>query len=280
MARHLESNVRKRRYTLLTALHHLAYYASPYYSLASPGALLEWIKDLRLVNRAICIGLRRVRAKLFLKRGFEQRRTCNERAARSCYLKAPWVRLAQHHYIVDRLLPFDPATNNFLHLIKRVNWLNLLSQSAVSFLGGSDRIAGQLEAEVDIKFHNVSNGLAIEAGPSSQIGDVANGDVIPLYRKVAGMIRPVRMETIRGPGNGFPDQRAQEWLEAFNAEHPVTPDAEREAAVRIELIDAVDQQLIVEARGQDVLHIDGKAGKDADPDEVMPTGDPAGHTSR
>jgi hypothetical protein len=120
---------------------------------------------------------------------------------------------------VGRLLPFDPRTETFLPLIKRTNWVCLLSERTISHLGGRDRVKARLAASPAVLVDDVGTGMVIRAGLAPQIGDIPE-DRIPLFRSVAKVLRPVRMETIVGPGSAFPDDRAQEWLEAFDEGNP------------------------------------------------------------
>jgi hypothetical protein len=96
----------------------------------------------------------------------------------------------------------------------------LLSERTIAHLGGGERVKASLSVSAGIDVDDVGTGIAIRAGKTPQIGDIPMGDIIPLFRAVAKVLRPVRMEALPGPGGGFPDERAQEWLEAFDKGSP------------------------------------------------------------
>ena len=188
--------------------------------LAHADALLAWIKRLRLVDSGeFASGYAGYALNHYANIGSASQRLMYERLA-ALVLQHPGFDWHNTHYIVDRLLPFNPQTETFLPLIKRTNWLSLLSERTVAHLGGRQRVEELLAASAGIDVDTVANGMAIQAGSVPQTGDIPTGDTLPLFRSVAKVLRPVRMEALRGPGDGFPDERAQEWLEAFDEGSP------------------------------------------------------------
>ena len=188
--------------------------------LAEPAALGRWVANLRLVqsgefasgyagyalNRHESVVAEDVKVPM------------NERLA-ALSLRHPGFDWHNTYVIQNRLLPYDVATRDFVPLVKRVNWLTLLSARAVARLDGADRVAHRLRGAPDVAVVPLDGGgLLLRAGPAPQLGDLAAGDTISAYRAVAAVVRPVRLDAIDGPGEGFPDDRAQEWLDAFDTE--------------------------------------------------------------
>jgi len=184
--------------------------------LAKSDACLTWIRSLRLVaSGEFASGYAGYALNHHSNIGGVSQRLMNERLA-ALVLQHPGFDWHNTHYIVDRLLPFNPQTDTFLPLIKRTNWLCLLSERTIAHLGGRAHVTQLLTATPGIDVDDAASGIAIRAGSVPKTGDIPMGDTIPLFRSVAKVLRPVRMETLRGPGNGFPDDRAQAWLEAFD----------------------------------------------------------------
>jgi hypothetical protein len=184
--------------------------------LADPDRLADWIRRLRLVTSGeFGSGYAGYALNHHASAGsMNRQQLMNERLA-ALALQHPGFDWHSPHDIMGRLLPFDPRTETFLPLIKRVNWISLLSERAIAHLGGRAYVKASLGSAAGVEVSDVGTGISIRAGMAPHIGDMPSGDVLPEFRSVARVIRPVRMETIPGPGSGFPDDRAQEWLEAF-----------------------------------------------------------------
>jgi hypothetical protein len=189
--------------------------------LASPDACLAWIKSLRLVSSGeFASGYAGYALNYHESVGsMNLQQLMNERLA-ALVLQHPGFDWLNTYDVVERLLPFNPRTETFLPLIKRTNWVCLVSERAIAHLGGRERVKESLAASAGIDVDDVGTGIAVRAGAAPQIGDIPLGDTIPLFRSVAKVLRPVRMEALPGPGRGFPDERAQEWLEAFDKGSP------------------------------------------------------------
>jgi TseV toxin immunity protein TsiV len=185
--------------------------------LASPDALADWIARLRLVTSGeFGSGYAGYALNCHASVGsMNLQQLMHERLA-ALVLQHPGFDWHSPHDIMDRLLPFDPRRGTFLPLIKRANWISLISERAIAHLGGRDDVKESLGSAAGVEVSDVGTGISIRAGAAPHIGDTPSGDVLPTLRSVARVIRPVRMETIPGPGSGFPDDRAQEWLEAFD----------------------------------------------------------------
>lgn len=118
--------------------------------------------------------------------------------------------------VANRVLRYRQEIRGFLPLIRRVNWLTLLSNRSVDYLGGSGALLQQIGTDMPITARPQEHGLVIQSEPEPRLGDVAHRDFIPAYRRVAAALRTVRMENIEGPGTGFSDEAANEWLNAFD----------------------------------------------------------------
>lgn len=70
-----------------------------------------------------------------------------------------------------------------------VNWLTAIGNTFIEKLGGR-RAFGALSN--DIVVHELGTGLLVQAGERPSLGDVNDGDTLPLYREVAKFIMPAR----------------------------------------------------------------------------------------
>jgi hypothetical protein len=118
--------------------------------------------------------------------------------------------------VQPRILRYQPELRGFLPLLKRVNWLNLVCDKTIGFLGGRDSLRARLQGEQPITVQDHEHGLAIQAGPIPQIGDLGHRDFVPAYRQVARVLRPVRIDDMDGLGGGFMVGATNEWLNAFD----------------------------------------------------------------
>jgi hypothetical protein len=191
------------------------------HALAHPDSLLTWMTGLRLVGGgAFGSGYAGYALNYHSSvASMEIDRVMNARLA-AIVLQHPGFDWHNTYLIVERLLPFNPSTGDFLPLIKRANWVCLLSERMIAHLGGGSQLAESLVATPGITTRDVGTGMLVRAGMVPQIGDIPRGDAIPMFRSVAKVLRPVRMDSIDGLGSGFPDERAQEWLDAFDGGIP------------------------------------------------------------
>lgn len=118
--------------------------------------------------------------------------------------------------LIPRVLRFQPSPPSFLPLVKRAAWLNVICDKTVTFLGGRDSMRSRLRDEPAISVHDLQHGVAIQAGPTPQVGDLGHRDFVPLVRRVAGDLRPVRVREIDGLGGGFMKDATNDWLSAFD----------------------------------------------------------------
>jgi TseV toxin immunity protein TsiV len=116
----------------------------------------------------------------------------------------------------------DPEANmlnvDFLPRIKRVNWLTFVSTKAVRYLGGLDKLRNKLK-DPEITVHELAHGIAIQAGPAPRLGDVSRRDFLPVYRRVASVLRPMRLDKHGSFGRHFSDEAAAEWLDGLDREY-------------------------------------------------------------
>ncbi len=87
----------------------------------------------------------------------------------------------------------DPDYPDFVPLVRRAAWTTLLHPLTVAFLGGEEKIREQLAETTEIKVVTLPNGLAIQAGATPQLGDLSRGELLPLQRKVASVLRNARI---------------------------------------------------------------------------------------
>jgi len=192
--------------------------------LARPDLLVNWSESLRLVDSGeFASGYAGYALNVHTSVGsMNLQRLMNERLA-ALVLQYPGFDWHNTYSIVDKLLPFDPQHETFRPLIKRANWICLLSERSLAHLGGRQHVEASLAASSapgDIAVRDAGSGMMIRAGSAPQTGDLPGGDRVPLFRSVAKVIRPVRLDAIGGLGAGFPDHRAQDWLDAFDKDSP------------------------------------------------------------
>jgi hypothetical protein len=121
--------------------------------------------------------------------------------------------------VQSKVLRYEPELTGFIPLIERANWLNLACDATLDRIGGRSGVRTALGDDLPISVHEMKNGVAIQAGPAPQIGDLANRDFIPLYRRVAKVLRPVRVAGLDGTGTGLLRPATNEWLNAFDVEY-------------------------------------------------------------
>jgi len=116
-----------------------------------------------------------------------------------------------------RLLRYQPDIVDILPLVKRANWLNLVADKSLSYLGGRDIVRERLGQ--GLLPHNLEYGMAIQAGSAPAIGDVERGDFLPGYRRVAAALRAVRIEDMDSTSTGFSEEGMDDWLNAFDHDY-------------------------------------------------------------
>ena len=187
--------------------------------LASPQKLSEWLLDLTLLQQDIPFsGHAGLALDYFYDTGRPDLYAPAEAAVASLLLRHPglgWPGGA----VGARILPYDPKTNRFTLLVERADWLNVLSDSVLSSLGGRAVVQQQISAEPLLSSVNLPHGLAIQAGDEPQPGDLGRRELLPAYRSVAKIVRPARIPEIGHLGANFMPNKANEWLNAFDKEY-------------------------------------------------------------
>jgi len=105
------------------------------------------------------------------------------------------------------------------------NWITFVHQTFLKKLGGAAKLRKVLSRE--IIFHEVLEGVAIQAGPQPLLGDVNAGEDLPLYYEVGRALAPIRSGTafrgqwrlqFGGPDeqrNNFNTEETAAWLARF-----------------------------------------------------------------
>lgn len=99
--------------------------------------------------------------------------------------------------------------------IKCVNWLTLLDDSLLAKLGGQSALRGRLSEA--IVFHDIPNGVVLQAGDKPVLGDVHAPDELAAYREVAIALKPIFATGPYGrfrEMDGFPDG-VNDWRNRF-----------------------------------------------------------------
>ncbi len=120
----------------------------------------------------------------------------------------------------------EPSLNAVLFQVKRAAWLTFVSEIALKVLGGADKVAAALADEPQIVLHPVAHGLGIQAGPAPELGDLSRQELLPLQRRVARVLRPVRL---KGIPLAFEDEFVRHWFNMFDDEKPRLPSADEGA---------------------------------------------------
>lgn len=102
--------------------------------------------------------------------------------------------------------------------ISTTSWVTFVHNSFLKKLGGAAKLRKQLSDA--IIFHEIKEGVAIQAGPSPILGDVNAGEDLSLYREVARALAPIRdrRESCFGDGfltKHFNTQETMDWLARF-----------------------------------------------------------------
>ncbi len=105
------------------------------------------------------------------------------------------------------------------------NWVTFVHQTFLKKLGGAAKLRKVLSRE--IIFHEVLEGVAIQAGSQPLLGDVNAGEDLPLYYEVGRALAPIRSGTalrgewrlhFGGPNeqrNNFNTEETAAWLARF-----------------------------------------------------------------
>jgi hypothetical protein len=123
--------------------------------------------------------------------------------------------LAMRFHGVEVDLPHLSDRSCYRH-IKGVNWLTLVGESLLDPLGGIEMATAALGREEGITVHRMPWGLCIQAGDKPSIGDTDQGNVLPLYRKVNRVLRPIRTRTHFPLGDAFGTAGTLAWLRRFD----------------------------------------------------------------
>lgn len=121
--------------------------------------------------------------------------------------------------------PDRVSRSDCLDGIPTTNWITFVHESFLEKVGGPQKLRKQLGQ--NIVFHEVLEGLAIQAGPQPLLGDVNAGEDLPLYQEVARALAPIRSGTafrgrwrlhFGGPNeqrNNFNTEETAAWLARF-----------------------------------------------------------------
>ncbi|MFO0613164.1 MAG: DUF3396 domain-containing protein [Polyangiaceae bacterium] len=94
--------------------------------------------------------------------------------------------------------------------IKCVNWLTLVDAPLLAKLGGREALRSSLSSA--IVFHDIPNGVVIQAGERPVAGDAHGPDELAAYREVARALKPI---FAKGPFGRF---RAMEDFQRYTTE--------------------------------------------------------------
>jgi hypothetical protein len=112
---------------------------------------------------------------------------------------------------------YEPERAEVIPLVKRAGWITLVSEKAVTFLGGEEKVSASVSGDPSIRVYRLGHGLALQAGEAPQLGDITRGEIPGAYRTIAKALRPVRLERV-GTLAGYNKDWVKEWLETFDRE--------------------------------------------------------------
>lgn len=122
--------------------------------------------------------------------------------------------------LIPTMVSFRPDPPQFVPLVKRASWLNLVCDQTLSRIGGGSAVGARLRGSEDIEIQDLPHGLAISSGPALEVGDLRQGNLLQARRRVAQVLRPVRVDRIDGVGAGFSAAETNQWLNAFDSDAP------------------------------------------------------------
>ena len=116
------------------------------------------------------------------------------------------------------------ARPTYLHLLSSdgglvgVSWLTLIGSKLLKDLGGYVRLTQNLQAPIEsYPLPCQDGGILIAAGPKPLVGDLAEGDALPLYKKVGHAVREARRK-MPFYETGFSNEDAEKWFMRFFGE--------------------------------------------------------------
>lgn len=186
--------------------------------LAAPDRYLAWVKDFNLLKKwSFHSGACGYGFNYLGETGEGRIRGPMTRWLGSHCLRHPGFE-CEINSVIRKLWRYAPDIHPLsLPLIKRVNWLSMVSDISLKALGGRKGVRSALGDDPAIEVHDLEHGALIRAGEAPQAGDVGRGDFIPAYRRVAKVLRPVRYDGgFAGLGRGFSEDAATQWLDAFD----------------------------------------------------------------
>jgi len=187
--------------------------------LAAPERVRDWILDFSLVKTgsiftgycgyALNYYAQAVRPSLYIPA---------TRALASLVLRYPGIGW-NGGGVQSRILRYELGIFDFVPLIKRANWLTLVCDKTLDIIGGRSVVAGQLGTDLSINLYNLAHGLGIQAGVAPEVGDLGHRQFLPCYRRVARVLRPVRIPDLAGAGAEFMQGATTDWLDSLDKDY-------------------------------------------------------------
>ena len=113
----------------------------------------------------------------------------------------------------------DPMSHKFATQdgIKGGNWLTILSSGFVERLSGRSSLSEKLGNPFVVRDYN--GGVVVVAGPEPEVGDRNRNIDTPLYRRLAGVLKPIRIQHHPRPyaeGRFAEASEYEAWLARFD----------------------------------------------------------------
>jgi hypothetical protein len=122
---------------------------------------------------------------------------------------------------VKFLRRYEPSLDAAVFQVKRAAWLTFVHESAIQVLGDAEKIRAELADEPRIVLHPVTHGLGIQTGPTPELGDLSRHELIPLQRRVARVLRPVRLKAVP---LAWQEEFVRHWFNMFDNDDAATPE--------------------------------------------------------
>ena len=134
-------------------------------------------------------------------------------------------RYESHAGAIARRFPgieIDYPLSHALYLKNRIkggNWLTVIGEDLVGELGGMDQLEEKLGS--GLRLHSYRGGALIQAGPKPQMGDVNRQRIPELYKKLAQVLKPIRIKEYpvsfhHAGENRFNKEISNQWLRRFD----------------------------------------------------------------
>lgn len=98
-----------------------------------------------------------------------------------------------------------PNVEHVIPRIRRASWITILHRDSFDEVGGEAGLHAAFADVPEVQLRRLPQGMIVQAGLHPQLGDLAKGHSLPVLRKVAKVLRPIRAERFNSPPDNFWD---------------------------------------------------------------------------